>query len=93
MKINYKDKKFISPEEMESKEIEFIVEDAKLQFQKDLLETRKALSTTEVELSDLKISYPLDVQAIIDKQIEVENFEDAIERMKALAEEFGFSNQ
>ena len=92
MKINYKDKKFISPEEMESKEIEFIVEDAKLQFQKDLLETRKALSTTEVELNDLKISYPLDVQAIIDKQIEVENFKDAINRMNVLAEEFGFKH-
>lgn len=92
MKINYKDKKFISPEEMESKEIEFIVEDAKLQFQKDLLETRKALSTTEVELNDLKISYPLNVQAIIDKQIEVENFKDAINRMNVLAEEFGFKH-
>ena len=92
MKINYKDKKFISPEEMESKEIEFIVEDAKLSFQKDLLETRKALSTTEVELNDLKISYPLDVQAIIDKQIEVENFKDAIDRMNVLAEEFGFKH-
>ena len=90
MKINYKDKKFISPEEIESKEVEFMVEDAKLQFQKDLLETRKALSGSQMELNDLKTDYPLDVQAIIDKQIEIENYEDAIERMEELAKEFGF---
>jgi hypothetical protein len=42
-------------------------------------------------LNDLKTDYPLDVQAIIDKQIEIENYKDAIERMNKLAEEFGFN--
>ena len=93
MKINYKDKKFISPEEAESKEIEFMVEDAKLQFQKDLLETKKALSVSQAELNDLKTDYPLDIQAIIDKQIEIENYSDAIDRMDKLAKEFGFDEQ
>lgn len=91
MKINYKDKKFISPEEVESKEVEFMVEDARLQFQKDLLETKRALQDSRMDLNDLKTDYPLDVQTIIDKQIEVENYKDAIERMNKLAEEFGFS--
>ena len=91
MKINYKDKKFISPEEVESKEVEFMVEDARLQFQKDLLETKRALQDSQMDLNDLKTDYPLDVQAIIDKQIEVENYKDAIKRMNKLAEEFGFN--
>ena len=91
MKINYKDKKFISPEEVESKEVEFMVEDAKLQFQKDLLETKRALQDSQMDLNDLKTDYPLDVQTIIDKQIEVENYKDAVERMNKLAEEFGFN--
>ena len=90
MKINYKDKKFISPEEIESKEVEFMVEDARLQFQKDLLETKKELSASQLILNDLKTEYPLDVQAIIDKQVEIENYEDAIERMEKLSKEFGF---
>lgn len=90
MKINYKNKKFISPEETESKELEFMVEDVKLQFQKDLLETKKALSVSQAALNDLKTDYPLDVQAIIDKQIEIENYSDAIDRMNKLAEELGF---
>ena len=90
MKINYKEQKFISPEEVESQEVKFMVEDTKLQFQKDLLETKRALSAAQVELNDLKTDYPLNVQAIIDKQIEIENYEDAISRMDKLGIELGF---
>ena len=90
MKINYKEQKFISPEEVESQEVKFMVEDTKLQFQKDLLETKRALSAAQVELNDLKTDYPLNVQSIIDKQIEIENYEDAISRMDKLGIELGF---
>ena len=89
-KINYKEQKFISPEEVESQEVKFMVEDTKLQFQKDLLETKRALSVAQVELNDLKTDYPLDVQSIIDKQIEIENYSDAFTRMNELGEELGF---
>jgi hypothetical protein len=41
-------------------------------------------------LADLKTNYPLDIQAIIDTQVEIENYSDAITRMNELAEEFGF---
>ena len=90
MKINYKEQKFISPEEVESQEVKFMVEDTKLQFQKDLLETKRALSAAQVELNELKTDYPLNVQSIIDKQIEIENYSDAITRMNELGEELGF---
>ena len=90
MKINYKEKRFISEEEQTSRDIEFMVEDAKLQFQKDLLETKKELEASRLVLADLKTNYPLDIQAIIDTQVEIENLSDAITRMDELAEEFGF---
>ena len=90
MRINYKEKRFISEEETSSQAVEFMVEDAKLQFEKDLLETRKELSESQLELDSLKTQYPLDVQAIIDKQVEIENLNDAITRMNKLKEEFGF---
>ena len=90
MKIDYKNKKFISQEEIESKEIEFMVEEERLQFEKDLLETRKELSEARLRLDDLKTHYPLDIQDIIDAQIEIENLEDAIRRMDGLRLEFGF---
>ena len=91
MRINYKEKRFISEEETSSQAVEFMVEDAKLQFEKDLLETRKELSESQLELDSLKTQYPLDVQAIIDKQVEIENLNDAITRMNKLKDEFGFN--
>ena len=90
MKINYKDKKYISQEEIESQDVEFMVEDTKLQFQKDYLETKKELSVARLNLDDLKTDYPLDIQAIIDKEVEIENLSDALSRMDRLKEEFGF---
>lgn len=91
MKINYKEKRLISEEERESQDVLFMVEDARLQFEKDLLETKKELAVTQSVLDDLMITYPLDIQAIIDRQIEVENYLDAIKRMEKLRKDFGFS--
>ena len=93
MKINYKTKTLISPEEKESKEVEYMVGLAKLQFEADLLETRKALEESKAELADLKTEYPLDVTKIIKCQVEIEALEDGINRMNALGKELGFINE
>ena len=93
MKINYKDKTLISPSEKESKEVEYMVGLAKLQFEADLLETRKALEESKVKLANLKTDYPLNVPEIINTQIEVEAYEDGLERMKELGRELGFTNE
>ena len=93
MKINYKEKTLISAAEKESKEVEYMVGLAKLQFEADLLETRKALEESKAELADLKTEYPLDVTKIIKCQVEIEAYEDGIERMQALGKELGFINE
>lgn len=67
-----------------------MVEDQKLKFQSDLLATRRELAATKAKLEDLKTSYPLDIEAIIEAQLEQEALEDGIERMGALQEELGF---
>jgi hypothetical protein len=66
---------------------------AKLQFEADLLETRKALEESKAELTDLKTEYPLDVAKIIKCQVEIEAYEDGIKRMQALGKELGFINE
>jgi hypothetical protein len=66
---------------------------AKLQFEADLLETRKALEESKAELADLKTEYPLDVTKIIKCQVEIEAYEDGIKRMQALGKELGFINE
>ena len=93
MKINYKAKTLISSAEKESKEVEYMVGLAKLQFEADLLETRKALEESKAELADLKTEYPLDVAKIIECQINIEAYEDGINRMNALGKELGFVNE
>ena len=92
MKINYKEKTLISAAEKESKEVEYLVGSAKLQFEADLLETRRGLEESKAKLEDLKTEHPLDVKAIIDTQLEVEAYEDGINRLNKLGKELGFIN-
>ena len=92
-KIDYKNKRLISQSEKESKEVEYMVGHARLQFEADLLETRRALEESKAELADLKSEYPLDVQKIINTEGEVEAYEDGIERMTKLGKELGFINE
>jgi hypothetical protein len=66
---------------------------AKLQFEADLLETRKALEENKAELADLKTEYPLDVAKIIECQVDIEALEDGINRMNTLGKELGFINE
>ena len=90
MKINYKEKALLSSQENTQKEVEFMVEDQKLQFQSDLLATKRDLATAKAKVEDLKTDYPLDLGAIIEAQLEVEALEDGLSRMEKLQEEFGF---
>lgn len=92
MKINYKEKTLISVAEKESKEVEYMVGKAKLQFEADLLETRLALEESKTKLADLKTEYPLNVSDIIDTEIEVEAYQNGLDRMNKLGKELGFIN-
>jgi hypothetical protein len=65
---------------------------AKLQFEADLLETRLALEESKAKLADLKIEYPLNVVEIINTEIEVEEYQDGLDRMNKLGKELGFIN-
>jgi len=92
MKIDYKNKRLLSPSEKESKEVEYLVGSAKLQFEADLLETRRGLEESKAKLEDLKTEHPLDVKAIIETEIEVEAYQDGINRLNKLGQELGFIN-
>ena len=92
MKIDYKNKRLLSATEKESKEVEYLVGSAKLQFEADLLETRRGLEESKAKLEDLKTEHPLDVKAIIETEIEVEAYQDGINRLNKLGKELGFIN-
>jgi quercetin dioxygenase-like cupin family protein len=87
MKIDYKNKKLMSSEEMTQKEIEYKVESAKLQLQSDILATKVSKAEFEAKLEAAKHSYPLDTQTIIALQDEVEAYTEGLEKLEALMTE------
>jgi hypothetical protein len=48
------------------------------------------LATKKAELEEAKTSYPIDTQAIINLQIEVEAYQDGLKRLEILKKEFNF---
>ena len=90
MRIDFKKEKALSSKEVSQKEVKYAVENTKLQLQSDILATESALADKKVLLDELKTTYPLNSVDIVNVQIEVENLEDGLRRLKALKEEFGW---
>ena len=89
-RINYAKKELLSAEELNQQEVSYMVDEAKLQFDADVLNTKRALATKKAELEEAKTSYPLDTLNIINLQIEVESLQDGLSRLIALKKEFNF---
>ena len=87
MKIDYKNKKLMSSEEMTQKEIEYKVESAKLSLQSDILATKLSKAKAEANLEEAKHTYPLNTQLIIDCQAEVEAYAEGLEKLETLMKE------
>lgn len=89
-RINYAKKELLSAEELNQQEVSYMVDEAKLQFDADVLNTKRALATKKAELEEAKTSYPLDSQKIINLQIDVEAYQDGLNRLMELKKEFNF---
>lgn len=87
MKIDYKNKKLMSSEEMTQKEVEFKVEETKLSLQSDILTTKQSIAKYEGELEVIKHTYPLNTSRIIECQVELESYKDGLKRLEALMTE------
>ena len=85
--LKYKELLQQSEKEKESAEIEFQVEQTKLQLQADLLSTKQSLVAKRKELTASKSKYDFNVQKIINLQIEVESLEDGVKRIEKLQAE------
>jgi hypothetical protein len=89
-RINYAKKELLSEEELNQQEVSYMVDEAKLQFDADVLNTKRALATKKAELEEAKTSYPIDTLKIINLQIEVESLQDGLNRLMELKKEFNF---
>ena len=90
MRINYAKKELLSAEELNQQEVSYMVDEAKLQFDADVLNTKRALAAKKAELEEAKTSYPIDTQKIINLQIDVEAYQDGLNRLMELKKEFNF---
>lgn len=54
IKLNYKEKRLLSESEQSQKDVEYMVKDAKLQFEADILATQRELDTKKAEFEDAK---------------------------------------
>jgi chromosome segregation ATPase len=87
MKIDYKNKKLMSSEEMTQKEVEFKVEETKLSLQSDILAIKQSIAKIEGELELIKHTYPLNPKEIVNLQVELESYKDGLKRLEALMTE------
>lgn len=79
-----------SDKEKDASKVGFKVEKAKLSLQSAILSTKEALATAKQKVEDLKGSFPLDFQAILNAKAEVVENEEALGLLANLdAELFG----
>ena len=90
MKVDYKNKKVLSEEAVENSQVEYAVESTKLELQSALLATRKSLEEAKSQLKELKSNYPINIEAIVEKQLEVRDYANGIDIIESLQKEFGF---
>ena len=87
MLIDYKNKKLISTDEINNQQVEFNVRQAKLQLQADILKTEQLISEGEAKLKLAKQTYPFNSERIIDSQLELEAYQEGLQRLKELETE------
>lgn len=87
MRLNFKERRTVSSEELSQKEINRAVENAELQLAADISATKYALADKKDELEVAMTTSPLNTKTIIDLQVEVENLEDGLKRLEKLQED------
>ena len=90
MKIDYANRKNLSQEVVDQENLEYSIEQTKLDLEGQKLTTQKLLSQAEKELVSLKTDYPLNTEALYKKALEVEERMNQLGFIEALQAEFGF---
>lgn len=90
MKINYKERRFLSEGE-NPQELSFVLEDAALQLQSDILATRKSLKEAEYQLEEAKTEYPLDSNKLVECYSRVESLRKGLDILNSLKKELNLN--
>ena len=89
MKLDYKNRKQLSSEVQDQKEVEFAVQNTRLQFEACKLATKRAIAEYQEKLDNLKSDYPIDIQEIITTQEYLKNHQAGLEAIVDLQKQLG----
>ena len=87
MRLNFKEQKPLANEELSQQDVQFAVEDAKLQLNSDILATQRAIAEKKAVIAEIKTTYPLDSYKYVETASELEGLEDGLKKIKALQKE------
>lgn len=87
MKIDYKNKKILSQEEINQELVNSYVAETASRINADIAVTNTALIQARNTLKDCMTSYPWDTKAYLDAKIEVKGYEQALEALKEAKKE------
>ena len=85
--LKYKDRLLQSDQEKAQEDVEYQVEQAKLQLDADLLATKRSLAESEKDLVTLKSTFPLNAASIVDQQGDVAELKAGLAALEALKKE------
>ena len=85
IKINYKERKLL--EDSVEKDVSFMVEETSLNIQQDVIATKRELKTKELELENIKSSYPLELEKYLKVKSEILSLKAALDEIAALQTE------
>ena len=88
MKIDYKNRRVL--EKDQNQDVSFMVEETDLNLQQDVIATKRELKKLNLQLEDLKSSYPLNVQKYLEVKGQIENLEKGLKYSIELQKELGF---
>lgn len=76
-----------SQEDLQSEEIQYQANQAKLQLSSDILQTEQSLSNAKKEITEAKRAQPFDSLNVINAQIKEEALQKGLDALNALQEE------
>lgn len=89
MRLDYKNQKPLSTEEVSAEEVQLALKDAKLELSEKELANEKVLLKKKEERKVIMTTYPLDVEAAFKLDNEIESLEEGNKRIAQYKEELG----
>lgn len=89
MRIDYKKKVLLSQEEKDSQDVQFAIQESKLELASAILATEKSLANAKKALEEVKTMYPLNCQAIVDATCNVDNLQKGLDILRSTQKELG----